>query len=73
MPNIPTGTYKDWTWYYYPFGYDSNISSWLNKEYKKMIEVGLSIGYNSTMTDGTDLYIDDFTVKKIATTTQVIY
>src|SRR5574344_1889537 len=48
------------------------MDTWLNSAGKKIIELGLSIGYNSTGL-GTDLYIDDFTVTKVLSTGQVTF
>lgn len=72
MTAIPKGNVDDWTLYSYTFQYTPEMDSWLNSAGKKAIEIGMSIGYNSTLT-GTDLYIDDFTVTKILNTGQITF
>lgn len=69
---IPAGVFDDWTLYSYNFQYTPEMDSWLNSVGKKMMEVGLSIGYNSTL-DGTDFYVDDFSVTKVLDTGQVAF
>ena len=71
LPTIAANAYTNWSWYYYPFDYTSEMASWVDRSGNKLIEVGMSTGYNSTINGGTDLYIDDFTVTKIATSTKV--
>ena len=71
MPSIGAGNYNNWTWYYYPFDYTKEMSSWVDRSNNKLIEIGMAMGYNPTLNGATDLYIDDFTVRKVATSTQV--
>ena len=71
LPKISSGEYSDWSWYYYPFSYNPAMASWLKRDYSKMMEIGVSIGYNSTGSTGTNLYIDDFTVKRIYTAAEI--
>ncbi len=73
LPAIPSGTTDDWTMYSYTFQYTPEMASWLDKSGKKLIEVGLSIGYNSTSAQGTNFYFDDFTVTKILSNGQVSF
>ena len=72
MTSIPAGTIDDWTLYSYTFQYTPEMDTWFNSIGKKAIEIGLSIGYNPT-SNGTDLYIDDFTVTKILNTGRVTF
>lgn len=72
LTSIPSGTIDDWTLYSYTFQYTPEMDTWLDSNGKKIIELGLSIGYNPTGA-GTDLYIDDFTVTKVLNTGQVTF
>jgi len=72
LTSIPSGTVSDWTLYSYTFQYTPEMDTWLDSTGKKAIELGVSIGYNSTGA-GTDLYIDDFTVTKVLNTGQVTF
>ncbi len=72
LTSIPISSTSDWTLYSYTFKYTPEMDTWLNASGQKMIELGLSVGYNSTKT-GTDLYIDDFTVTKVLNTGQVTF
>lgn len=71
LPSIASGEHPKWTWYYYPFQYSAENASWLDSAGRKIIEVGISMGYNSTGDSGTDLYIDDFIVKRISVVNEV--
>ena len=73
LPAIPSGATDDWTMYSYTFQYTPEMASWLDKNGNKMIEFGLSIGYNSTGARPTSFYVDDFTVTKILTNGQVSF
>jgi len=72
LTSIPSGEVSDWTLYSYTFQYTPEMDTWMNSAGNKMIELGMSIGYNSTGA-GTDLYIDDFTVTKVLNTGQVTF
>jgi hypothetical protein len=73
MTAIPAGTIDDWTLYSYTFQYTPDMEKWLDKNGNKKMEIGLSIGYNSTGNKGTDFYIDDFTVTKVLNTGKVTF
>lgn len=73
MPSIPVNTYNDWTWYYYSFDYKDQMASWLDRNGNKLIEMGMAIGYNSTVNSATDFYVDDFVVRKITSGTEINY
>lgn len=72
LTSISAGETSDWTLYSYTFQYTPEMDSWVDASGKKMIELGMSIGYNSTGA-GTDLYIDDFTVTKVLNTGQITF
>ena len=72
LTSIPAGTKDDWTLYSYTFQYTPEMDSWVDKNNNKKIELGLSVGYNSTGA-GTDLYVDDFTVTKVLSSGQVTF
>ncbi len=73
MPTIRINTYDDWTWYYYQFEYRDQMASWLDRNGNKLIEMGMAIGYNSTVSGGTDFYVDDFVVRKITSGVEINY
>jgi Type IV secretion system pilin/Amyloid A4 N-terminal heparin-binding/IPT/TIG domain len=72
LTSIAAGDVSDWTLYSYTFQYTPEMNTWLNSVGGKMIELGMSIGYNSTGA-GTDLFIDDFTVTKVLNTGQITF
>jgi len=72
LTSIPAGTINDWTLYSYTFQYTPEMDTWLDSTGKHTMQIDLSIGYNSTG-NGTDLYIDDFTVAKILNNGQVTF
>lgn len=72
LPSINAGTYGDWTLYSYTFIYTPEMTTWLDKNGHKIIEVGMSIGYNNTGA-GTDFYVDDFTMTKVNPNGEVVF
>ncbi len=67
MNTIPAGVYNDgpyngWYLYFQNFTYTEGLSKLYNSSGVNHNEVGMSIGYNSTDSDGTEFYIDDFIV-----------
>jgi hypothetical protein len=73
LTSIPAGDANDWTLYSYTFQYTPEMDTWLTNTGAKMIELGMSIGYNPTGAGGTDFYVDDFTVTKILNTGQITF
>jgi len=73
MPTIPINSYDNWTWYYYSFEYKDQMASWLDRNGNKLIEMGLSMGYNSTVNRGSDFYVDDLIVRKITSGVEIKY
>ncbi|MBU1778051.1 IPT/TIG domain-containing protein, partial [Patescibacteria group bacterium] len=65
--HINAGTYNSWTRYSAILTYDEAMTVLPRKE------IGMSIGYNTTGAQGTNLYIDDFVVAKIPINGNVIF
>lgn len=66
MPQILPGVnYDDWILYSDTFEFTSELDRILLADYSRHLILGLSIGYNDTGPIGTDIYIDNFVVKKV--------
>ncbi len=59
---IPAGIYNDWTLYEGNFIYDDEVARLLDSNGNLHFELGLSVGYNTTDSDGTEFYVDDFSI-----------
>jgi hypothetical protein len=67
MTSIPAGVYNDgpyngWYLYFQNFTYTEGLSKLYDSSGNNYNEIGMSIGYNTTDSDGTEFFIDDFIV-----------
>ncbi len=59
LGSIPAGDYPEWGRYAYTFEYTEAMANTLDSNGDLRNEVGMTIGYNNTGSQGTDVYIDD--------------
>jgi len=60
--DIPAGTYNDWTLYEGYFIFDDEVARLLDSSGNLHFELGYSLGYTPTDADGSNFYVDDFTI-----------
>ncbi|PKL72139.1 hypothetical protein CVV26_02845 [Candidatus Kuenenbacteria bacterium HGW-Kuenenbacteria-1] len=59
LGSVPAGNYSDWTKFTSTFIYTEELSKTVNQNSELINEIGMSMGYNDTGANGTDLFIDN--------------
>ncbi len=72
LGSVPAGNYPEWRKYTKTFVYTEEMSKTFDSKGNLRNEIGMSMGYNSTGSLGTDLYIDNIQLEEGDTSSDLI-